>query len=267
MKTKPIEFDRLQMYFGEPYEIAIPEFTPIRVLQPTIGDIVRIGEKRFYGTLNVFITNTTSYRLPLWESGIDWNEITNFQLFMILYGSIDPEVASLLFSFRTEEGEDKVLDFSKFEMFQRTLEGEEVTEVLYDKENNILIDEYVHSHFSQYLQTVFAMKPEEKLTTSETMKKWFIEKDKRQQAIDEKKKEKGKIDSTSLQTTISACVNHPGFKYRLKELKDVGVCEFYDSVKRLQIYESSTALMKGMYSGFVDSSKIPAESYNFMREI
>jgi hypothetical protein len=43
--------------------------------------------------------------------------------------------------------------------------------------------------------------------------------------------------------------------------------EFYDSVSRLQIYEQSTALMKGMYSGFISAKDIKPEDYNFMREI
>lgn len=40
-----------------------------------------------------------------------------------------------------------------------------------------------------------------------------------------------------------------------------------DSVQRLQVYESSTALLKGIYSGFVDASKIDKNELNFMREI
>ena len=70
-----------------------------------------------------------------------------------------------------------------------------------------------------------------------------------------------------MKSIISSLINHPGFKYKLKELKEVGVAEFYDYVKRLQVYEQSTALMKGMYSGFVDSSKLKPDDYNFMREI
>ena len=46
----------------------------------------------------------------------------------------------------------------------------------------------------------------------------------------------------------------------------VGVCEFFDSVQRLQIYESATACMKGLYSGFVDGSKIKPEEYNWLKE-
>jgi hypothetical protein len=40
-----------------------------------------------------------------------------------------------------------------------------------------------------------------------------------------------------------------------------------DSVQRLQIYENSTALLKGSMSGFVDTSKIDKDEFNFMREI
>ena len=40
-----------------------------------------------------------------------------------------------------------------------------------------------------------------------------------------------------------------------------------DSVQRLQVYESSTALLKGAYSGFVDTSKINKDDFNFMREL
>lgn len=40
-----------------------------------------------------------------------------------------------------------------------------------------------------------------------------------------------------------------------------------DSVQRLQIYESTCALMSGMYSGMCDMSKVPKEQFNFMREL
>ena len=66
---------------------------------------------------------------------------------------------------------------------------------------------------------------------------------------------------------ISACINHPGFKYRMDELKDLGIVAFMDSVQRLQIYENSTALLKGQMSGFVDTQHINADEMNFMRDL
>ena len=67
---------------------------------------------------------------------------------------------------------------------------------------------------------------------------------------------------------ISAMVNHPGFKYKKNELKEVGIVEFMDSVKRLQTYESVRALMSGMYSGMIDTSKLNLkEELNWMRDL
>ena len=250
------------MYFGEPYVIDVPEAAgTVTVYSPTIGDIIHIGEARFYQTLNIFTCNTTQYRVVLWDLGIDWNEFPDFYLFAMLYKQADPEVTKLLFG---------DLDFSKFEQFLKHKDEEDTDGelILYDAKNDIEINKEVHNHFSQYLRSVFGINPEEKITNDATLKRWYITKDKRALENTKKLEEQGKTKPTaSMKNIVSSLVNHPGFKYKLKELKEVGVAEFYDSVKRLQIYEQSTALMKGMYSGFIDGSKIKPEDYNFMREI
>ena len=46
------------MFFGEPYVIDLDNtIGSITVFQPTIGDLIALGEKKFYQTLNIFITN------------------------------------------------------------------------------------------------------------------------------------------------------------------------------------------------------------------
>lgn len=260
-RNPKVEFDLLQMYFGEPYEIDLEEtMGKVVVLQPSIGDIVRIGESRFYQTLNIFTCNTTQYRLILWDLGIDWNKFSDFELFVMLHSQADPEVTSLLF---------KDLDIASMVplMKRKSPDDENGELVLWDNDKQIEINANVHNHFSQYLRAMFNTFPEEKITNMDTLKNWYITKDRRAAEHAQEEEAKGKKKSFSIQPIVSACVNHPGFKYKLKELKDVGVMEFYDSVSRLQIYEQCTALMKGMYSGFVDGSKIKAEDYNFMREI
>lgn len=260
MRNPKIEFDQLQMYFGEPYLIDLEDtIGNITIYQPTIGDIVAFGEKEFYQTLNIFITNTTAHRLELWENNprLDWNEVSDFELFCMSYRNINSNASKLIF---------KDLDFSTFIPLPREIDDKKYL-VLYSKELGIEINEMVYHHMSQYLRNVFNTFPEEKITTDRIMKKWFIEKDKRQLAIDRQKIEKGKLETQTIQPLISACLNHPGFKYKLHELKEVGICEFYDSVKRLQVYENTTALMKGMYSGMIDGKKINADDYNFMKKI
>lgn len=260
-RNPKVEFDMLQLYCGEPYIIDLDNAVgSVTVYSPTIGDIISLGEKRFYQTLNIFICNTTQYRVILWDLGIDWNTFGDFELFAMLYPQIDPDAAKLMFG---------DLDFSKFQPFTKRLnEDDEPQLILWDEEDEIEINYDVYNHFSQYIRTVFNSFPDEKITENNTLKKWYIDKDKREIERNLKKAEKGEVQpSTSIQALISSCINHPGFKHSLKDLKNVGVAEFYDSVKRLQVYEQSTSLMKGMYSGFIDGSKIKPQDYNFMREI
>lgn len=262
-RNPKIEFDELQMYFGEPYVIDVEDAVgSITVYSPTIGDILLMGEKKFYQGLNIFICNTTQYRMILWDMGIDWNTFPDFHLFIMFSGQIDKDVANLLFK----------MDFSNFEPLKKykdeTMDEESVEWVLYDRENEIEINENVYFHFSQYLRSVFGINPEEKFTDNQILKQWYVDKDKRELERNKKLEKQGKTKKTSsMKSIISSLINHPGFKYKLRELKEVGVAEFYDSVRRLQIYEQSTALMKGMYSGFIDGSKIKPEDYNFMRDV
>ena len=156
------------------------------------------------------------------------------------------------------------VDFSNFGIYQKKLvDSEEQYRILYDVENKIEINEQVYFHMSQYLRNVFNIFPEEKITKDKVLKKWYIEKDKRELKNRESKQE----EDSSLLPIISGCCNHPGFKYKSNELKELGVYQFYDSVKRLQVYESTTALQKGMYSGFMDSKGVKPEDYNFMKNI
>ena len=251
------EFDKLQMYFGKPYVIDLESAKgSITVDIPTVGDIMELGEKKFYSTLGIFITNTTSYRLMLDELEIDWNTLSDFELFCMLYSQIDSEASKLMFG---------DLDFKKFAYCNKNLPDGSKTTVLWNEKDSIEINEEVYQHIAQYLRAAFNMYPEEKITDDPVLKKWYIHKDQRAKEIAEKTKKKE--DNVSILPLISACVNHPGFKYRPMELRHVNICEFYDSVKRLQIYENTTALLKGSYSGMIDSSKIDKEQFNFMRDI
>lgn len=256
-----IQFDLLKCYFGEPYIIDVEDADgTITIYSPTFGDLIEYGETKWYQNLSIFIGNTTSYRLPLHKMGIDWNEISDFELFVMLYKQVEPKFSELLFHF----------DISKFELFMREVEeGEEIKKVpvLYDEENSIEINEMVYFHISQYLRTCFRSEPKEQITHDPFLKPLYIQKDESDIRNAEWRKENKGEREHSLLPIISACVNHPGFKWRTDELKSVPMFQFMDSVARLQIYESTKALLVGANSGMADHSKTNPELFNFMREV
>lgn len=248
------EFDLLQLYFGVPYVINTEAGNNITIHQPSIGDIIDRGEQTVYSGVNIFVANPTMYRLPLWKQNIDWNKINDFQLFCILYDQLDIQSTELLFG---------DLNFQLFKFDSYTLDNGDKYYYLYNEEQDVLIDENIHSQISNYIRFMFNYFPKTEKAKGKSTKEWIIQED-------EERYELHKNDpyQSTLLPLISSCLNHPGFKYKKKELRNVGIVEFMDSVQRLQIYESSTALLKGVYSGFVDGSKLTnKEELNFMREI
>ena len=73
-------FDKLRMYFGEDYTI-----NGITISIPTIGDILEIGEARFYQAVSPFLNNPTSIRVLLYDVfKMDWNKTKDIEVFYIM---------------------------------------------------------------------------------------------------------------------------------------------------------------------------------------
>ena len=252
LNNEQIHIDPLQLYFERP--IKINEY--ITITQPTIGQIIDHGEQNFYSMLYKFIGNTTMFRLNLWDNGIDWNKISDYELFAMMVLGLEKKDTSLIFG---------DLDFSKLEVKPKVIDENTIGITLRYKLSwgrSFEIDENTYKQIALALRTMFGIFPKNEFARNKVTKQAIIWEDRENLKMREKDGHQ-----SMLLPLISSCLNHPGFKYKKKELEQVGVFEFMDAVQRLQIYESTTALLKGMYSGFMDTSKIDKKEFNFMREI
>ena len=251
-----LDYDPLRVYFNEDYIIEDKENNQkFKIMQPTIQDFIDYGEKNIRQAVSAFCTNTTAYRVQLWDCGMDWNKIENQELFNLLLKTSDPKYTSLFFG---------DLELKKFELYVKTLPDGTTENVLYDKYNDVLITEDTRKKMCKYIQCIMASPaPEEEFTKNRLLKQELINNDRQKQLMMLKENK----HYPSLLSLISFCTNHPGFKYKKNELRDVGIFEFMDSVQRLQIYEATKALFSGMYSGMCDLSKIPKNEFNFMRDV
>ena len=265
------EYDELKMYFGDTYWVT----DKIKILQPTLGDIIEFGDSKFYSIISTLCANTTSFRLQLWDMKpkIDWTKISDYELFMWLINNFTSEDTFLIFGdlnlswFKPlvqedENGNTKIV----LVYIPRDVNGNPLP-ISY--EDTIIIDEFVYIRIVDYLRCMFDIHPkEERNVKGKTTKQWIIDEERMNLEVEKKRKEKETRKKSFLYPLISAMVNHPGFKYKKNELKEVGIVEFMDSVKRLQTYESVRALMSGMYSGMIDTSKLNLkEELNWMRDL
>ena len=250
--TQEYKFDPLKMYFREDYFVK-----GIRIVQPTIGDILNMGESKFYSDLSPFLYNSTSIRVMLWDlpQRIDWCNVKDIEVFGILKNMTNTDNSAIRLLFPDYRIEHMQL------MQLNEKNSNECQLFLYDEENDFVLNESEYMEIAEYIRTLLNIHPKIEKAKGKTTKQWMIDEDKMNMA------QRNEKNTSTLLPLISACINHPGFKYKLQELRDVGIYEFMDSVQRLQIYESTIALLGGSYSGFADMSKVPKEQFNFMRDI
>jgi hypothetical protein len=241
-----IEIDELKMYFGEPFYIN----EKIAIYIPTVGEIVEFGERKYYSMVHTLTCIPSDMKSQLFDMGYDYEEMSDFELFMMLSRNLPQETTKLVLG---------DLDLTKFGIFTNTDNNELV---LYDEENGIVIDKLIYMKMVEYIRKVHNIKPKVEKAANKTTKKILIQLDR-----DKIKKSQKEPYKSQLKDLISAMMRYPGFKYKSNELKQCGLYEFMDTVQGAQIYISSTALLQGSYSGMIDTSKINKKEFNWMRSL
>ncbi len=238
-----VSFDKAKMYFGEDY--VINEFITIR--QPTIGEILlEFGEEEYFSMVYSLCAIPSDMKPQLWDMGIDYDSISDFELFCLLHSTFAKDKTFILL------GE---LDISKMElMFNEDIEEY----VLVDFETGCTIDSYIYLQITNYIRKMHGIVPKVEHAYNEYTKKILIDDDRQRL-----NKNKNKPYESQLLPLISTMLNSAGFKYKKTELKEVHIVEFMDSVKRIAKINSSIALLHGCYSGMIDTAKINKKDLDY----
>ena len=207
----------------------------------------------------------------LWEAGIDWCNVKDMEVFDILNNiqKQNKEILRQVIGDEVDKRENplnilfKDIDITTFNLYKERTNEENSEEklCLYSPTYDIKLYEEDYMQIAEYIREMLNIHPKVEKAKGKTAKRWMIDEDKMNALHRDEK------NTSTLLPLVSACVNHPGFKYKLQELREVGIYQFMDAVQRLQIYESSRALLQGSYSGFCDTSKVPQDNFNFMRDI
>ena len=159
-----LDVDELQLYIGDDYVIN----DHIKVLQPTIKQIAEFGEKEFFSVVHTVTAIPSDMKSQLWDLGIDWMEVDDFELFVMLSQTLTPDRTQLLFG---------DLDFTKLKPYNHPhVEGEII---LADKETGVLIDKMIYLRIVSYLRKAFNITPKVEKAVNKMTKKILIEEDRR----------------------------------------------------------------------------------------
>lgn len=235
------EIDQLQLYFGDPYVIN----DNITIFQPTIGEIMKYGEKKYYSMVHTLTAIPSDMKSQLDDMGLDYEQVEDFQLFMMLVPTLPQESTSILFG---------DIDFSKLRPF-RNPQNDLV--VLADRETGLVIDMLLYEQIVNYLRKVHGLKKKVEHAANKRTKMILIEEDRRNIELN-----KNKPYKSFLTPMVSAVKVRMG--YTKDYVRNMGIVEFMDDVQRLQIIHNADALLHGMYSGMIDTKKIDKGALNWM---
>lgn len=244
--SDPLYIDELQLYVGRDFQVN--DYIKIHI--PRVCEIVDYGEKEYYQMIYSLTSIPSDMKSMLADSGIDYEEISDFELFFMLTRSLDAEKTKILFY---------DLDLSKMQLFKDETNGKFA---MYDVDNDIKLDELSYLRLVKCLRTLHSITPKVEKAANKTTKKILIQLDR-----ERVQKQKDTNYESTLKPLISAMMRYPGFKYKTSELMDCTIYEFMDTVIGAQIYVSSTTLLQGSYSGMCDTSKINKKEFNWLRGI
>jgi hypothetical protein len=239
-----LELDTLGLYFGDPYVIN----ENVSVLQPTIGDIAKYGEKNYFSLIHTITAISSDLKSQLWDMGLDWEEVEDFQLFMMLAPTLNVESTRIILG---------DVDLSKLRPYKNNQNGQIV---LADKETGLIIDMLIYERIVNYLRKVHGLKKKVEHAGNKYTKKILIDEDRMRIEAN-----KNKLYKSFLTPLISSVKCRMG--YTKDYVRNMQVFEFFDDVQRLNVINNADALLRGMYSGMIDTKKINKQELNWMREL
>ena len=239
-----LEVDDLKLYIGDEYVIN----EHVTVLQPTILDIAKFGEREFFSVVHTITAIPSDMKSSLDDMGLDWVEVEDFELFMMLAQTLTPDKTSILFG---------DLDFSKLKPFRNNQNGDIV---LADKETGVIIDKMVYLRIVNYLRKAFNIKPKVERPANKMTRKILIEEDRRNKEINKDKPFKSFLLPLISAVKVKQC-------YTKHYVLDMGYVEFMNDVARLQVINNADHLLSACYAGTIDMKKINKAELNWMKEL
>lgn len=239
-----LEADALFLYFGDDYVIN----DKITISQPKIGDVADYGEAQYFSLVHQLSATSSDFKSMLWDIGIDWCEVEDFQMFQMLSQNLTPDKTGILFG---------DLDFSKMKPF-RNKQNDEI--VLADKETGVVIDKLIYTRIVNYLRKLHNITPKVEKTKSKTVKRWLIDEDRKRIETS-----KNKPFKSYLMPLISAVKVKQG--YTRDYIRNMGLFEFFSDLARLQVVDHANHLLNGAYCGMADLSKVNKNEFNWLRPL
>lgn len=237
----------LSLLFGDTYKIN--DFISIR--QPTFAELKKYDDVKYMNMVKTLCSTPADCMSLLDDIGLDFEQVSDFDLFAMLVQNFTVEETSILF------GEN--LDFSKMHL---KFDDDIQENVLYGIANDgrlFKIDSYTYMLIVDFLRECHGLTANRVMAGNEFTKRWMI-----QDQREEIEKNKNIKQKSFFKDIIPKMVCTAGFPYDYKTVQSITVAQLIVSMKSVLHEKSFTHLMNGIYNGTVDSSKLTSDEKRWL---
>lgn len=228
------------------YQREYPINDNIKIMIPTVGEVLDC-EDAYYGAVSMLTAMPIDMMVQLDDAGIDFAEINEYELFLLLFNALKESDTSLIFG---------DLDLTKFRLAKNNDNG---TVVLIDRDNDIVIDRAIHGRIADALRKINHLEKNNRKPGNEAAKKYMIERAR----VKQKRALKHKHES-QLESLIVAMVNTEQFKYGFDGTRELSIYQFNESVRQIIKKIEYDNRMIGVYSGAISAKDLSQEDLNWL---
>lgn len=221
----------------------------IAVHVPTVDEIFDFGDQKYYNIVQTLIATPFDLMVELDDIGIDYETITDYQLFVLMMESI------------AINEEDTSIFFGNLNLksFQEAVNPQNGEKVLWDKDNDIVIDQMIALEICNAIRKIHFWKAPLGKAGNAEAKAYLIERNRKKKQRLAKKPYKSFLESM-----IISLVNTEEFPYNYETVMGLSVYKLNASWRQIQKKKHWDQTMNGVYFGTVDKDKIDWEKISWL---
>ena len=228
------------------YQRSIAVNDQIGIPIPTVGEVLD-REDDYYGKVSLITATPCDLMVQLDDMGIDFTQLNDYELFLLVFGSLKQEDSSMIFG---------GLDLTRFDT---VINEKNSTIVLRDPVNDIVIDRAIHAQICQVLRKIHRLERNNRKPANGEAQKFMI-----QRAREKMRRRRNRVEDSQLEQLIVALVNTEQFRYGFEEVRNLTIYQFNESVYQIIKKIDFDHKMSGIYAGTISAKDLSQSDLNWL---
>lgn len=225
-------------------EYAINQFINVRI--PTVGEILDC-EDEYYGVVSILTAMPIDMMVQLDDIGVDFTSINEWELFLLLFGTLKERDTSLVFG---------NLDLKPF---QTAINPQNNHVILVNKETGARIDRALHGQIASTLRKIHHLERNNRKPANGEAKEYML-----RRAREKMRRQSRRLSDSQLEELIVALVNTEQFHYGFEGTRELSIYQFNESVRQVIKKIDYDNKMHGIYAGTVSAKDLSQDDLNWL---